>query len=60
MTLQPGRALVNFAQTVLSVSCTLKTDFAVVQSDANVLTVAGPACGSGAKKLKLKNPAFRR
>jgi len=53
MTLQPGVAPVNFAQTVLSVSCTLNTVFDVVQSLANVATVGGEACG-GIRKLKFR------
>src|SRR5262245_30305725 len=52
MTLQPGVAPVNFAQTVLSVSWTLNTDFEVVQSLANVATVGGEACGN--RKLKFR------
>jgi hypothetical protein len=43
MTLQPGVAPVNFAQTVRSVSWTLKSVFDVVQSLANVATVVGAA-----------------
>jgi len=53
MTLQPGAALVNFAQTVKSVSRTLKTVFGVVQSLANVSTVGGAVGGSGLRKLRL-------
>src|ERR1044071_4329875 len=52
ITLQPGVAPVNFAQTVLSVSCTLKTVFGSVQLLANVATVGGEACGN--KKLKFR------
>jgi hypothetical protein len=53
MTLQPGVAPVNFAQTVRSVSWTLNSVFGVVQSLANVATV-GDATG-GIRKLKFRN-----
>src|ERR1044072_3962128 len=51
-TFQPGVALVNLAQTVRSVSCTLKTVFEVLQSLAKVATVGGEV--GGIRKLKFR------
>ena len=57
MTLHPGTALVNFAQTVRSVSWMLKTVFGVVQSLAKISSVTGSGAAAwvGVRKLKPGN-----